>query len=337
LSNFEWTEASAYLFGEGDMLPAPTSYQSAVRIRGFANPGFGDSVPYLHYWGVELAGGTQQSDTIQPAVGAYWATGELEDAEMDNTLVITARVEEWGEDGSYEWSWGPETGDGVFIEGLDPSTTVVDLKIVVDNDGQTVTFYYRVNDDGAWQQATSHTLPEDTGTMYGAPTTSPVISLETGFDRAAPVYRFWNETYSRHFYTTDRAEKNKLITIYSYVWTYEGIKYYTYAEDSEPNSMPIYRFWSDSLSAHFYTIDEAERDKLINLYSHVWTYEGPCFYAFPDGSQPDDAIPVYRFWSDSLNCHFYTTKASERDKLINLYSHVWTYEGVAFYTRAPIS
>jgi len=47
----------------------------------------------------------------------------------------------------------------------------------------------------------------------------------------------------------------------------------------KPDERFVYRFWSDALSGHFYTIDEAERDKLINQYSHVWTYEGIAWYA----------------------------------------------------------
>jgi predicted outer membrane repeat protein len=41
--------------------------------------------------------------------------------------------------------------------------------------------------------------------------------------------------------------------------------------------------------------------------------------------------PVYRFWSASLGTHFYTISGGERDKLVNKYSHVWQFEGVAFY------
>jgi hypothetical protein len=97
---------------------------------------------------------------------------------------------------------------------------------------------------------------------------------------------------------------------------------------------PVYRFWSDTLKGHFYTISETERDKLINLYAHAWTYEGPAFYAYASGAEPAGTVPVYRFWSDKLGGHFYTTSVTERDKLINLYARAWTYEGPAFYVYA---
>jgi hypothetical protein len=147
----------------------------------------------------------------------------------------------------------------------------------------------------------------------------------------APVCRFWSPVYSRHFYTISEGEKRKLITAYSSIWTYEKIAYYTLAVEGEPAAAPVYRFWSDALNAHFYTIRASERDKLIRDYPHIWTYEGAKFQAFPAGSQPAGASPVYRFWSNVLGCHFYTMSEAERDKLINQYPHIWTYESIAWY------
>jgi len=45
------------------------------------------------------------------------------------------------------------------------------------------------------------------------------------------------------------------------------------------NDVPVYRFWSPTLEGHFYTADEAEKQKLIDDYPHVWTYECIAFYA----------------------------------------------------------
>jgi hypothetical protein len=51
------------------------------------------------------------------------------------------------------------------------------------------------------------------------------------------------------------------------------------------------------------------------------------------------AAPVYRFWSDQFNGHFYTISQSERDYIINTYpTNVWKYEGAkygAFTTQQP--
>jgi len=86
------------------------------------------------------------------------------------------------------------------------------------------------------------------------------------------------------------------------------------------------------LGTHFYTISESEKNNLIDNYPNVWTYEGIVYYAYPQGQQPEQTKPVYRFWSPMNNRHFYTISESERDKLIDLYSHVWTYEGIVWYS-----
>ena len=51
--------------------------------------------------------------------------------------------------------------------------------------------------------------------------------------------------------------------------------------------MPVYRFWSEQLGHHFYTIDEAEKNVLIENYSQVWEFEGIVWYAYA-GPHPLD-------------------------------------------------
>ncbi len=102
-----------------------------------------------------------------------------------------------------------------------------------------------------------------------------------------------------------------------------------YGRDPEP--APVYRFWSDTLRGHFYTIDEAEKNKLLRDYSHMWKFEEVAFYAYPSDRAPVGSKPVYRFWSDSLGRHFYSTSESEKQKLVDKFAEVWTFEGVAWY------
>jgi hypothetical protein len=151
----------------------------------------------------------------------------------------------------------------------------------------------------------------------------------------APVYRFWSNSLSAHFYTRNEPERVKLLYQYAHVWLEEGVGYYALSDDVEPGSVPVHRFWSDVLGVHFYTIDEQEMQWLIQNYEHIWTYEGTAFYAYPEGAQPPDTRPVYRFWSDKLSCHFYTMDEEEKDGLIETYQHVWTFEGLAWYAYEP--
>ncbi|MHC4520025.1 MAG: choice-of-anchor Q domain-containing protein, partial [Planctomycetota bacterium] len=97
---------------------------------------------------------------------------------------------------------------------------------------------------------------------------------------------------------------------------------------------PVYRFWSPTVNKHFYTMSGLERDKLINKFSDVWQFEEIAYYAFYKNTA-DNLVPVYRFWSPTLNSHMWTTREAERAKLIEEYPDVWTYEGIAFYAYAP--
>jgi hypothetical protein len=150
-----------------------------------------------------------------------------------------------------------------------------------------------------------------------------------------PVYRFWSPVSSHHFYTLDEAERDKILTHYSHAWIYEGVAFHAYADGTGPQVVPVYRFWSDVSVGHFYTTDQAERDKLINNYPGVWTYEGVAFYTHAAASYPIGSHAVYRFWSPVASGHFYTMDEQERDKLLDDYPHLWTYEGIGWYVSDP--
>jgi hypothetical protein len=94
---------------------------------------------------------------------------------------------------------------------------------------------------------------------------------------------------------------------------------------------PIYRFWAEKLNTHFYTINESEKEALIRDFAHVWKYEGIVFYAFPPDQQPVGTKPVYRFWSNTLNRHFYTMDEREKRQREDQ-PKVWALEGVAWNT-----
>jgi hypothetical protein len=152
---------------------------------------------------------------------------------------------------------------------------------------------------------------------------------------AIPVYRFWAPALGGHFFTADEAEKQKLLDDYPGFWQLEGVGFYTPADETDPNVLPVFRFWSGALSSHFYTMDESEREKLETDYPAIWTFEGIAFYAFPEGLQPAAAQPVYRLYAEALGDHFYTASEAEVDKLFANYPTTWTFEGVAWYAYPP--
>ncbi|MBP7051906.1 MAG: hypothetical protein KBE65_12905 [Phycisphaerae bacterium] len=145
------------------------------------------------------------------------------------------------------------------------------------------------------------------------------------------VYRFWSAALERHFYTIDSAERDYLVRQYPDAWAYEGPVFMAATTAFRSGLAPVYRFWSDKSQVHFYTIDEQEKDSLVAKSSDVWTYEGIVFYAYPEGAQPADVMPVYRFMKNSDGSYFYTISEAEYTLLIKEYSKVYTYECVAFY------
>jgi hypothetical protein len=96
----------------------------------------------------------------------------------------------------------------------------------------------------------------------------------------------------------------------------------------------VYRFGSNT-GGFFYTINEVEKNAVIQYYSDWYTYQGIGFYAFPTALS--GALPVYRFGSNTGG-FFYTINEVEKNALIQYYSDWYTYQGIGFYayqTPAP--
>ena len=104
------------------------------------------------------------------------------------------------------------------------------------------------------------------------------------------------------------------------------------AKDTVRNTNYLYitRFYSNSLSSHFYTGSENEFLQIINTYpDDVWNFEYVAYYAF--ASQAAGSSPVYRFWSPVYKSHFYTISEAERNYVQNELNKFWNFEGIAFY------
>jgi len=101
--------------------------------------------------------------------------------------------------------------------------------------------------------------------------------------------------------------------------------------DVDPIPAPVYRFWSSTNKSHFYTIDETEKQFVIDTYDDAqWKFEGPAYLAY-ETAVPGSA-PLYRFWSQRYQGHFYTADAGEKDHVIAAYpDDEWKYEGIAYY------
>lgn len=145
------------------------------------------------------------------------------------------------------------------------------------------------------------------------------------------VYRFWSPILRSHFYTASEVERDRLVREYADIWTLEGEVFYAAAAPVNADLAPVYRFWAPKTGAHLYTIDEAEKDRLVKEGQGIWTFEGVAFYAYPEGRQPTEARAVYRFSDKVTGGDFYTISESEKDRLIKEQWDVFTFEGIGFY------
>lgn len=100
------------------------------------------------------------------------------------------------------------------------------------------------------------------------------------YEGLLPVYRFASGAI--HFYTIDQEERDRLIANDSDVWTSEGVAFYAYPEGTQPaGSVPVYQFCNVSNNAHFYTVSEEERARVLSQYGDVFVSEGIAFYVYP--------------------------------------------------------
>lgn len=168
-----------------------------------------------------------------------------------------------------------------------------------------------------------------TGTSFAAPQVSGGLGLFAGVMAAngtsitsSDMYTFLRSTAD--IITTDKDISGKKINLYTLI------------QQAQKDGYPVYRFWSDQKQGHFYTISSDERDHVIKTYANsIWKYEGIAYNALVN--QASGTKPVYRFWSDQKQGHFYTISEEEKDHVIATYDDfIWRYEGVAFYVY-PLS
>ena len=90
--------------------------------------------------------------------------------------------------------------------------------------------------------------------------------------------------------------------------------------------LPVHRFYSKGYKGHFFTIDEKEKQNLIDTNPN-WRYEGTAYQAFTNEASGTTAL--YRFYSKGYRGHFFTIDADEAETVKT--NPNWKYEGIAYY------
>ena len=129
------------------------------------------------------------------------------------------------------------------------------------------------------------------------------------------LYRLYNPNSGEHFYTSNSAERNTLISV---GWNDEGIGWFAPIH----SNTPVYRLYNPYAGEHHYTMNTGERDALV---AAGWRYEGIGWYS--DDSQ---RVPLYRQYNPNAfaNNHNYTTSLAENDYLVSI---GWRAEAIGWY------
>ena len=141
-------------------------------------------------------------------------------------------------------------------------------------------------------------------------TSEPIVEGST-------VYRFFNPSVGVHFYTASEGERDAVQENLSDVYDFEGASYVGAPHDEDGDELtgakPVYRFFNTSTGVHLYTINELERDSIIENLPN-YNFEGVAYYGF-ETEQPETQA-LYRFYNPVIDAHFYTPNAGERDNVL---------------------
>lgn len=93
----------------------------------------------------------------------------------------------------------------------------------------------------------------------------------------------------------------------------------------------VYRFFNMKGGVHFYTANDAEFINVRKNLTDSFTYDGIAYLV--ESVYGADSVPLYRFYNSSRGVHFYTASQTEVKYVVDNYSDIYTYEGVAYGVR----
>lgn len=157
-----------------------------------------------------------------------------------------------------------------------------------------------------------------------------------------PVFRFYNARDNAFFYTVSAAEKQLVIEKSAYSqpdsdewpYIYQGSTFEA-AHSYSSAVAPLHRFYNTETGHHFFTTSNEEM-QLVKSKSESgewpFNYEGIAFNVYSSDPNPGGSyseVPVHRFYSPSLNRHFFT--ADEAEVAAIELTGIWNYEGIGFW------
>jgi len=164
------------------------------------------------------------------------------------------------------------------------------------------------------------------------------------YSATSAVHRFYNNRDKAFFYTSSKDEKDYVLFNSHYdrpnndewPYVYQGSTFEAaHSYLSSAALVPVFRFYNYETGHHFFTTSDAEAEMIKGKSaSGEWSfnYEGTRFSVYSVDPTPNfqgDEIAVHRFYSPTLNRHFFTGDSDEATEI--QLTGIWDYEGVAFY------
>ena len=154
------------------------------------------------------------------------------------------------------------------------------------------------------------------------------ILADIGYDIApferTEVHRFFRHDRGFHFYTADQNEQQvvqELGEAGQLPYNYEGVGYDVLGTGEDiftgitiEAAQPVYRFFNRTTGSHLYTMDENERDFIIDNLSGL-DFEDIAYYAFASEPSNIETIPLYRMLNTQTSTHLFTADTNEFDYL----------------------
>ncbi|MGF1590953.1 MAG: hypothetical protein ACFCU7_17250 [Pleurocapsa sp.] len=177
------------------------------------------------------------------------------------------------------------------------------------------------------------------------------ILADIGYDIFAydrkPVYRFFQYEKGFHFYTANKNERKNVILrseVGEIKYNYENVGYEVLGRDTDAltgekidQALPVYRFFNRQTGAHLYTMDEVEKDHIIDNLRN-YNFENIAYYAFKSQPQNIGTVPLYRMLNTQSNSHLFTADSNEFNVLEATQPHFQAEgnQGITFYVLEPI-
>jgi len=148
-----------------------------------------------------------------------------------------------------------------------------------------------------------------------------------------PVYRYYLEAHTDHFYTTNANEIGTTTPGHTGNHNYkcEGVIGYISPHEF-PGSVPVHRYYHEHHHDHFYTCNAGEigTTSVGQTGNHGFKYEGVLGFAYP---AEHHVHAVYRYFHEQHHDHHYTTNQAEIGTVVSgaVGNHGYKSEGIGFY------